>query len=269
MITIMDAFMTLPVWGRAAILLGLFFLILWRMVRKVILRILSVIPFLTGIVFRGIYLFPEWVVSVLHKRCGGYFFHIDNWLSHGAEQIDNRIGKWYKAWHYPGQYSFVRMLFIYLVCVILIGVPSFTKAENKLLLIGEKIYCSGENLCLTVLRRQGDAEKDRHAVKTLGQEIKTKSSFETILVVSGINSSLLVRDQPSLDSGVVLERLHNDDTVVWSGELCFSEADNHHVEPWVKIVTRVGNTGWSRLHYLHPQKYDDREYHVIEEVLLE
>lgn len=72
----------------------------------------------------------------------------------------------------------------------------------------------------------------------------------------------MVRDVPSLENCAVLERLGNGDLVVWRGEMQFSEAEDDHVEPWVKIVTEEGTEGWSRLFYLHPEEYMDVEFSV-------
>ncbi|MEY8426586.1 SH3 domain-containing protein [Lachnospiraceae bacterium 46-15] len=58
-------------------------------------------------------------------------------------------------------------------------------------------------------------------------------------------------------------RLKNGDAVLWRGELVFAEADDEHVEPWVKIVTGDGIEGWSRLFYLHPEEYQGMEFEVI------
>lgn len=91
-----------------------------------------------------------------------------------------------------------------------------------------------------------------------------QSTFGTILVVSGVSSSLLVRDIPSMNNCVVLERLGNGDKVLWTGEIQFSEAEDNHVEPWVKIVTEDGEEGWSRPFYLHPEEYVGVEFYVGE-----
>lgn len=86
-----------------------------------------------------------------------------------------------------------------------------------------------------------------------------------MLVVSGVNSSLLVRDIPSTENCTVLDRLQNDDIVVWTGQMVFAEAEGDHVEPWVKIITQNNVEGWSRLYYLHPEQYADEVYFVGKE----
>ena len=82
-------------------------------------------------------------------------------------------------------------------------------------------------------------------------------------MVSGVSSSLLVRDMPSMEDCEVLERLVNGDMVIWRGEMRFSEAEDEHVEPWVKVVTEEGTEGWSRLFYLHPEEHADMEFRVV------
>ena len=82
--------------------------------------------------------------------------------------------------------------------------------------------------------------------------------------MSGISTSLLVRDSPSVEEGAILDRLKNGDVVIWRGEMRFSKTDDSHVEPWVKIITESGVEGWSRLFYLHPEPYADVEFWVTD-----
>ena len=98
---------------------------------------------------------------------------------------------------------------------------------------------------------QGDSVGD-------GEEDITAVTF----VVSGVKTSLLVRDAPSTQDSTILGRLHNGDMVVWNGYMAFSQIDNGRVEAWIKIVTVDGIEGWSRLYYLRPEQYEDIEFHL-------
>lgn len=86
--------------------------------------------------------------------------------------------------------------------------------------------------------------------------------FEIELVTSGLNSSLLVRSDPSIDKGEVLGRLYNDDIVIWTGQMVFAEVNDGSIEPWVKIGTSEEIEGWSRLYYLHPAQYENLKLEI-------
>lgn len=86
--------------------------------------------------------------------------------------------------------------------------------------------------------------------------------FEIELVTSGLNSSLLVRSDPSIDEGEVLGRLYNDDIVIWTGQMVFAEVNDGGIEPWVKIRTSEEIEGWSRLYYLHPAQYENLKLEI-------
>ena len=65
-----------------------------------------------------------------------------------------------------------------------------------------------------------------------------------------------------MQNGTALERLHNDDVVLWNGEMIFAEAEGKHVEAWVKVTTKNGIEGWSRLYYLRPKDYEEIIFYV-------
>lgn len=264
--TVVNKFMLLPSWGRAAILLFFVLIVFWRIFRKAIFWVISIIPFFLRVVFKYIYLAIEIPVAALHKKFGENFQKIDNHLSLVGEKIDAAIGRWYIAWHWPREYRFGRILLVYIGCMILVCVPIFIKTDNVLLKAGERIYGVCEGVLISWFERQEWYDPERQIVFELKNpsedEIEEVFFFETTLSVSGVSSSLLVRDIPSVENGNILDRLKNGDIAVWRGEMCFSEADDKHVEPWVKIITVNGVEGWSRLYYLHPEPYVDIEFRV-------
>lgn len=97
---------------------------------------------------------------------------------------------------------------------------------------------------------------------TASQERLNERTFKENLVVDGVKSSLLVRDIPATEGSMALARLHNDDVVIWRGQITFSEVNNNRVEAWVKVTTEEGVEGWSRLYYLRPESYKNIEYIV-------
>lgn len=269
----MEMFFLLPFWLRAALILFLVIVLLWLALGKIILKILSVIPFLLRKVCWYIYLILETPVAMLHKKFGSVFGKMDNALSHAGERVDTVMQAWYKAWHFPDKIHFGRLLLIYGVCVIFVVFPSFVNIDNKFLSFGERTYTHYETRFASWMEKKGwydpeakvawnQEEQAEEEDLELEDEI-TEDDFEEItLVVSGVESSLLIRDIPSVDDCAVLDRLVNEDTVIWRGQMIFAKADNDHVEPWVKVITSNDAEGWCRLFYLHPDEYEGKEFRV-------
>lgn len=266
---IINKLLLLPVWGRAAILLFPFMVVFWRIFRRVILWIMSGIPFLMGKIFRYTYLLFEIPIAALHKEFGSGFHEIDNGLSQMGERLDKLIDQWYTKLHFPKEYQLGKNLLVYGICILFVAIPSFMETDNGILRMGEKAYRNSEIFLLNLMEKHGwyNPGVIEVSVADIQQQVGDEagqSAFGTIFVVSGVSSSLLVRDIPSMENCVVLERLGNGDKVLWTGEIQFSEAEDNHVEPWVKIITENGAEGWSRLFYLHPEEYVGVEFYVGE-----
>ncbi len=261
-----NKFMLLPFWGRVVILLFLVVFIFWSIFGKVVLWFLSVIPFLLRYIFRYIYLLMEIPIAALHKRFGAGFQDIDNLLLQTGEKIDFVFENWYKAWHWSKEYHFGKVILVYIVCVIVTILPTLIKTDNSLLKVGENIYSKCETALILQLEKQGwyapDKQEVFNQIELTEDEIIEIELFETSLIVTGISTSLLVRDAPSVVEGNILGHLKNNDIVIWHGEMRFSKTDNEQIEPWVKICTVDGVEGWSRLNYLYPVQYENVEYHV-------
>ena len=265
---VINWFIEIPFWGRVVILLFLFLFVFWRILWRPILWVLSIVPYILKVVYRYFFLLLEMPVAALHKKFGERFHGIDNQLSKVGEKIDDKLDYWYETWHSPNKYHFVRTLLFYCVCVIYILMPLFIKTDNLILNFGERIYSSCESFLISQFQKQSwyeanskDIFQHENLTDTLEEEPET---FEIELLVSGITTSLLVRDNPSMKDGNILERLKNDDIVIWTGEMRFSEVEDSRVEPWVRIETSNGIVGWSRLFYLHPEPYIGVDFYVSE-----
>lgn len=264
---IVGRFFLLPFWLRVVIILFLLIVVVWMVFGKVIRWVLSFVPFVLNKIFRVLYLLIEIPVTILHKKFGSDFYKIENWLSNMGERVDAKLDYWYKEWHSPKKSSFGKTFFVYILCVFVVVVPSVMKLENKVIKCGELAYTHCEAILLKWLEeREWYNYSKEVALKQEVQEEENsleKECFEETLVVSGVSSSLLVRDIPSIDNCTILTRLYNDDIVIWRGQLVFSEAENSHVESWAKVETVDGMEGWCRLFYLHPSDYKDKKFCVI------
>lgn len=267
----MKIFFLLPFWAR--VVLSLFFVIvlLWLILGKIILRILSFIPFVLKKVCWYFYLLLEMPIAILHKRFGSTFGKIDNMLLRAGEKVDTAMQNWYTAWHSPDKIHVGRLLLVYFSCVAFIVLPSFVNVDNKILRFGETTYVHNETRFANWLEEHGWYDsvikvawnQDESNEDDADEYENMEDNFEEItLIVSGIDTSLLIRDIPSVEECTILERLQNDDIVTWKGQLAFAEADNEHIEPWVKVITASGAEGWCRLFYLHPDENESKEFRV-------
>jgi len=258
-------FENLSVWIRAAILL-FFVILLWKMCGKIILWVLSIIPFLIRNIFRLFFVILELPVAGFHKIFGSILYDVDNSLSAAGEKIDSMLEHWYTAWHSCERINFGKCFLVYVVCVVFVALPSFVKWDNQIVKKGELLYIQAETFALNALKKlDGDVEDTIVSVEDVQEQLADnedlekvyeEEQLEEILIVSGINdnSSLLVRDIPSNENSVKIENLKNGDKVIWQGHMVFSEIDGQ-LEPWVYVITENGNEGWSRLLFLQPQ-YD-------------
>lgn len=264
---LISLFCMLPLWVRAAVVLFLIFCA-WSVLGKGIFWVLSIIPFLIRKLFFLLYQLIELPVTLLHKKFGAVFYKVDNLMAKLGEKADKALKSWYHAWHTQYKHKFGILFVIFILCWSFIVLPSFIPGENKVFHAGEKIYLSGEQFLTSQLKEHGLYEPVDEAM-TIKKEMENgeedTSSFEVRLVVSGVSNSLLVRDIPDVENGIALERLMNGDTVVWTGEMVFAEAENDHVETWAKVKTVNGTEGWSRLFYLCPESYENRTFFIEKE----
>lgn len=266
MSSIINSFLLLSLFARVAILFFIIF-VFWLLFGRKILWFLSLTPFLLERLFRYFYLLIEVPVAALHKKLGTSFYKIDNKLSQFGEKIDSAMLRWYNAWHSSKKIHLGKSLLVYVLCVAFITFPSFMKLETNAFRTGEIVYLHCETFLVDWIVKRG--WYDHSEPVSLNQDIQVdqhiqseSEPFDMKLIVSGLKSSLLVRDIPSTENCIVLDRLYNGNTVVWSGRLVFSEADNDHIEPWAKVITPNGIEGWARLFYLHPEQYEDIELYV-------
>ncbi len=267
MSVIINVFLSLPLWLRVVVSFAVWILVLWKFLGRYIQYMLSIIPFLLKQLFRMIYLVVEFPVAALHERMGMIVLgKMENKMSRVGECIDSFMSDWYKSWHIQRKIALKKCLIAYVVCVVLVLLPSWINVDNNIFKIGQTLYIRSEIVCVSWLEKHGwynpKIRKVTYEEKHIENEIDQREAMETILVVSGVNSSLLVRDVPATENCTILDRLKNDDTVIWRGEMVFSVAENDHIEPWVKVVTKDNVEGWSRLYYLHPEQYADMEFYV-------
>ncbi|MEH2957588.1 SH3 domain-containing protein [Candidatus Merdisoma sp. JLR.KK006] len=258
--------LSLSICERAALVLA-FPLLIWFILGRCIMWGASLAPFVLRKVFQLFYELVETLVAYVHGRMGADFYKTSNMLSAGGKKVNTKLSNWYQAWHRPKKAYRGIAVFIYLLCVVLIGIPSLFGTNIHFLGFCQSRYLLCEEVLVGWFEEQGWYESEADVVMNNGEFVETEDTInaeysEIILNVSGVKSALLIRNSPSIDAEEKLGRLYNGDQVIWNGQLTFSKGENDKVEPWVKIVTSDGIEGWSRMLYLLPEEYENIMFHV-------
>lgn len=256
----LDEFLTWPLWGRAALTLVMFWLVL-LLVRIPLLKILSLIPFLLKWMFRAVYLLLEWLVSILHKRLGGMFYRLDNGLSTLGKRVDGWLERWYGAWDKSKSWNPYTALvtLVALVCYLYVILPPMLHEEGgRWQTKGWSAYLWVEDSFVGWMADQGwyvpNTPDNNPDVSSVSGELEPIQEVVQIsLTVYGVTNVLVIRDIPSTVESTTLDKLPNGAVVNWHGELTFGLAEGRQ-EAWVKVTTDSGVEGWGRLNYLHPDE---------------
>lgn len=266
---VLDGFLSLPLWGRAALVLMVIWLVL-LLVRVPLLKLLSLIPFLLKWMFRAVYLLMEWLISLLHKLLGGMFYRVDNVLAAFGKRVDGWLERWFGAWNKSKSWTpYIALVTIAaLVCYLCIILPPIlyeeeggwqTKGWSSYLLVEDAFvgwmadqgwYVSGDP---DTPDDPDDSDDHLDAASVSDEPEPIHEVVQIPLTVYRVTSVLAIRNIPSTVESVILDTLFNGAVVIWNGELAFGFAEGQQ-EVWVKVTTSSGAEGWGRLNYLSPEE---------------
>ena len=257
-------FLSWPLWGRAALVLGSLLLVL-LIVRVPLLKIISLLPFLLKQIFRLIYLLLEWLVSVLHRLLGGAFYRVDNGLAAFGERADTKLNRWYGAWHNPKSwqpYALLTTMALVLCYLFIVIPPTLQIEEDSWQTKGRSAYLWAEGTFVGWLEEHSWYTSSSHFGtqnnplddNPAGNESEPpQKAFQIFLTVYHVPNLLAIRDIPSTQESTTLGTLKNGTVVSWNGELAFGPTENGQ-ESWAKVTTDSGIEGWARLSYLYPEE---------------
>lgn len=260
-----DLFLSWPLWGRAALVLGLLLLVI-LLVRMPLLKLLSLIPFLLKWMFRAVYLLLEWLISLPHKLLGGTFYRVGNGLAAFGKHVDSWLEHWYSAWNKPksrSPYSALATVAV-LACYLCVILPPALHMEEGWQAKGWSAYLQVEDAFTEWIEDHGwcvpNVPGSQPDAATVGESELPRESVQISLTVYRVSSVLAIRDIPSTVGCTTLDTLPNGSVVSWYGELAFGFAEGQQ-EAWVKVTTNSGIEGWGRLNYLHPE--EDMEVSLV------
>lgn len=153
-----EAFLSIPVGGRAAIFIGVLFL-LWCILGRVILKIASILPWLLKKLFLIIYMLLDIPVSILHSKFGNIFGEIDQGLAKVTEKFcdftDKLYGKMSKPKAVYNGYVFVA----YLVIASYLLIPIAANLTEKPFTFWQESYVKKEAAVIHWMEDKGWFEK--------------------------------------------------------------------------------------------------------------
>lgn len=203
-------FETISVECRVAFLMCFVFL-LWLLVGRIILWIMSGIPFLLIKLHRLIYCIVQIPISFLHKKFGSALYKADNGVAVIGVHIEDLLQKWYIRWHAKGKTNKKIEILCFIVIYIIIVVPPKVFSNDSVLCIPGNVYCEEESKLVNKI----EAGQRKKVITDISEEVMQNEdeTFEVTepdlieLRVVGIRTALLIRDVPSVERGIALERL--------------------------------------------------------------
>lgn len=124
------AFLLIPVEARVTILMGILVFV-WCVFGKLILKIVSVLPWLLNKLFLGGYMIIEIPISILHSKYGSVFGKIDQGLTTGTEKACCFMNKLFKKMKNSKNIYTGRVIVLYLVIVAYVLIPYFANLTEK------------------------------------------------------------------------------------------------------------------------------------------
>jgi len=123
-------FQAWPLWGRAALLIAIVWL-LWLIFGRLLIRAAAIAPLALRSVIRGLYWLMDLPLSILHSRFAGIFIGLDWGWTEIHHSIDNRISGVIKFFCKTKSYFRVHALVLCVVIGALIVLPGLFGLEDK------------------------------------------------------------------------------------------------------------------------------------------
>ncbi|MCL2146553.1 MAG: SH3 domain-containing protein [Synergistaceae bacterium] len=270
MTDILVRIMQWPLAARVALLLLVVWFI-WLVFGKLLIRVLSIVPFCIQYIMLALYILLDFPLSMLHHKFAGLFANIDiSWtgIMRNAYAVTN---SWYNNWKRPKKrYSAVMLLLLGIVFMWTV-LPSAIGLEGAIIHGPRNSYIQVEQWLVGALSDSqvlfsdfSDTLTPLGAPDTLAPTTTPSSAPPATprqtpsptptptpeFIVSGLRTRLIVRDEPSVSSGKTLAYLVNGDVVYDLGETEWGDVENGKSESWQKIETADGIVGWVRDNYL-------------------
>jgi hypothetical protein len=158
MYNLINDFLSIPVGGRAAIFTGIL-LLLWFAFGRLILKLVSILPWILKKIFFGIYLVLEIPVSILHTKFGSIFGKIDQWLTTQTEKVFNFMEAMFRKMNKPKTIHSKWAFVIYLILAAYLLIPISANLTEKRFTFWQKSYVNKETEIIQWMDNKGWFER--------------------------------------------------------------------------------------------------------------
>lgn len=158
MYDLVNGILSFPVGIRLALLLSIVFL-LWIILSKPVLKILSILPWFFKKIFLGIYILFEIPISILHRKYGNEFGVIDQGLTSISEKICTFMDMLRKKMIYPKTIFGKQFFVVYLILCAYLIIPIFAHLNEKPFTFWQQSYVEKETYVIHWMENKGWFER--------------------------------------------------------------------------------------------------------------
>lgn len=236
-----EAFLSIPVGGRAAIFMGVLFLF-WYTFARPILKVVSILPWLLKKLFFGIYMLFDIPVSALHSKFGNVFERIDQGLATGTEKVYDFMDKWFGKMNKP---KTIHRGWAFLVCLVIcvyLLVPIAANLTEKPFTFWRESYIKKEEAVVQWMDNKGWLEKRKGIYTEKNSEVaESVSNQKKYFKLSKTGSSgSNIRNKPNLYDSKTVTVVKGNDLLLYLNE----NSTERRGTLWYKVKASNGSIGW-------------------------
>jgi hypothetical protein len=172
-----DAFLDIPVGGRATIVVGVFFLT-WCFLGRPILKLISLALWILQRLLVGIYLLIEFPISILHRKFGSVFAEIDQGFASGTNHAYSFMDKCFSKMNKPNTLFIGRAFLAYLIIGAYFLIPTAVDLTDKPFIFWQEAYMKEESALVKWMEKNGWIA-DAITVNSMNSPITDDTLFPT------------------------------------------------------------------------------------------
>lgn len=155
---LVEVFLLMPVSIRAVTFIVVLFLV-WCILAKPILKIISILLWIFKKLFFSIYVLLEIPVSILHSKFGSIFEEIDQGLTTGTKKVYDFTDKWFRKMSRPNTLYHKQTFLICVVICLYLLLPITLGVTEKPFTFWEETYVRKEASVIQWMNKKGWLEK--------------------------------------------------------------------------------------------------------------
>jgi hypothetical protein len=222
---LVEGIFEIPIAWRAVLFFGILFLI-WAIFGKLLLKMLSVIPWILNKFFWGLYILLEIPISALHRKFGSSFESTDNGWTTIMEKICVFFDTAVKKMRKPKSIYGGRIFGIYLLIAAYFLIPFWANLTERPFTFWHEAYISREMAVVAWM-----VDKDW----ITDNNVENSANIEPVRRILHTPTTRIIETIPL--NGQIMQFNYNDD----NGEIVFSFYENDYIlENGIKYTFIIG-----------------------------